>query len=266
MFINGRKVQSRDELTPEEIESLPEAHPWKRGNLFSCWGADYTYENGNDEAVDEIERQRAEEDSRIRKAMILEHYRNEYESGVLPRYWNESLDTYKAQGPEETKNVAILKRFVNSRNRGGTVVICGENGTGKTLLGCALVREMGGRYMTATRLVYEVDSTLSFKAKQTKVELLDELAREPLLVIDEVGRGTRPEMQSELIYYLYNERYSRMLPTAFISNLSKEELGDFLGKATVDRLNETCIFLEFNGESYRPKKRMDAIEKSRSVS
>lgn len=259
MELNGRIVKSRDDLTEAEIAALPDDHPWKLAGQFSYVGQSFSPEA--DDNVAELERLEKEMLEHARKVELETHYRSSA-SGVLERYWDESLDTYKPQSDVEKQNVKVLKRFVKM-GKSSTVALCGSNGTGKTLLGCALIREMGGRYMTASRLVYEVDSTMSFKSKQTKIEFLDELSKVPLLVIDEIGRGARPEFQSELVNYLYNERYSRMLPTCLISNMEKLELADYLGNAVVDRLNETCAFLEFNGQSYRPVRRKMAIDSAK---
>lgn len=55
--------------------------------------------------------------------------------------------------------------------------------------------------------------------------------------------------------YIIRNRYNNRLPTVLISNLTKTELLKFFGEAIFDRFQETCIYLEFTGESYRPNKR-----------
>ena len=213
------------------------------------------------ECMDDTEYNRIEEENRRQreneiKISRLTHYRS-FESGVPKRYWNESFDTYKPQNDGEKHNVERLRFFVEENNN-KVVVLCGNNGTGKTLLGCAVIRERGGLYKPMLKLVYEVDSSMSFKASQTKTQLLDKLCEQKMLVLDEVGRGVQQERQAELLYYILNERYGAMLPTVLISNLSKIDLVKFLGEAVKDRLNETCEFLEFNGKSYRATKRQEA--------
>lgn len=262
MIINGREVSQRSELTDEEIKALPDDHPLKAENSFTYAGIKLVFDPEREKEILEFEQKQAEEAEKRRKQKLLEHYRNESLSGVFPRYWDESLDTYKPQSDTERKHVEVLRRFVKNgaKGHGTTVILCGENGNGKTLLLSALIREMGGRYLTATRLLYEIESTMSFSSKQTKIQYLDQLVREPMLVIDEVGKGERIELQKDLIAFIYNERYSRYLPTGFGSNLSKDDFINFVGRDVVDRLNETCAFLEFSSKSYRPEKRKADIK------
>lgn len=210
----------------------------------------------DDEEYNRIEEENRRKRQNELKISRLSYYRS-VESGVPKRYWNESFDTYKPQNDEEKHNVERLRFFVEEKNN-KVLVLCGNNGTGKTLLGCAVIRERGGIYKPMLKLVYEVDSSMSFKASQTKTQLLDRLCEQKMLVLDEVGRGVQQERQGELLYYILNERYGAMLPTVMISNLSKTELVKFLGEAVKDRLNETCEFLEFTGKSYRGTKRQEA--------
>lgn len=210
----------------------------------------------DDSEVLKLEQEREQNRLKSESIMRLTHYKSN-ESGVPKRYWEESVDTYVIHDDEEKYNIERVRFFCGERNN-KVLVLCGNNGTGKTLLGCAVIRERGGVYKPMLKLVYEVDSSMSFKANKTKTQLLDELCDKQMLVLDEIGRGVQQDRQAELLYYILNERYGKMLPTVLISNLSKVELVKFLGEAVKDRLNETCEFLEFNGKSYRGTKREEA--------
>jgi DNA replication protein DnaC len=76
-----------------------------------------------------------------------------------------------------------------------------------------------------------------------------------LLVIDEIGRSMDVIKEKGYLSYIIRNRYNNRLPTVLISNLTKTELLKFFGEAIFDRFQETCIYLEFTGESYRPNKR-----------
>ena len=245
--------KSRDELTAEEIAALPEGHPWKTDGIFSYGGTTFTPSDDAD-----VEKFEAEQDAladRQRKSKLEEHYRNS--SGVPERYWEESLDTYDVSfGFAE--QLAAVKKFVRSETKGGVLILCGDSGTGKTHLGCGAIREIGGMYVTMQRLLFLVDSTMSYRAKETKMDVLERLCRTAgVLVLDEIGRGIREDAMKELAGYLIGERYAGLRKVILISNLVKPELVRWLGIAVSDRLNETCTFVEFSGQSYRIKKRRE---------
>ena len=112
------------------------------------------------------------------------------------------------------------------------------------------------------RLVYEVDSTMSFKAPETKIQLLDRMCETRLLVMDEVARmKVREEFQQELVSYILIERYARLKKTIIIGNLKKDELLKWLGNAVVDRLRECAECIELSGQTYRNTKRAEIFGK-----
>lgn len=193
-----------------------------------------------------------------RRERLEAHYVSP-ESGVPRRYHGERLDGLTARTDGERRNIERVRFFISDRNS-KTLVLHGANGTGKTLLGCMVIRERGGVYRSIIRLIYELDDTMRYSSKVGKIQLLDGLCGQGMLVIDEVGHPCRAEQQRELLYYILNERYGNGLPTVVISNLSRAELVDFLGSTVLDRLNENGEFLEFTGGSRRIQKReTDAV-------
>lgn len=209
------------------------------------------------EELEAKERQQEEED---RKERLLSHYRS-IASGVPSRYHREGLDTFQTGTDERSAALKTVIMFVRSRGC-RILILCGKPGTGKTHLGCGIIRERGGIYIPMLRLVYEVDSTMSFKSRETKVQLLDRLCESPMLVLDEIGRmKVREDFQKELAAYVIGERYANGLPTVLISNLNKRELVGWLETAVMDRLNECGEVIEMNGTSYRASKRAEVFDK-----
>lgn len=245
----------RSELTQKEIDALPDDHPWKHENFFHLAGLAFT------PAENEVVERREREDNLLaeqgRRERLEAHYKSG--SGVPARYLSESLATFHAWNAETEAAVQKARDF--SRQRGcRTLVLCGSSGSGKTHLGCGIIRERGGIYRTMLKLLYEVDGTMSYKAKETKVQLLDRICTAPMLVLDEIARcKIREETQQELVCYVLNERYANNLPTVLITNLDKKELVKWLGFAAKDRLNECGMVIELNCESYRIKKRREVF-------
>ncbi len=244
-------AKTRDELTAEEIGALPDGHPWKIDGMFSFGGLSYT--PADDRDVEQFEAEQKQLSEKQKKARIEENYR--CLSGVPDRYLSESLETFDVS-TGLSKQFAEVRKFTESKQKSGILILCGNPGTGKTHLGCGIIRKLGGAYLSVQKLLYMIDSATSFRAKETKMDILDRLCKvSGVLVLDEVGRGVREDSMKELVGYLINERYSSLKKTVLISNLEKMELIQWLGLAVKDRLNETCTFVTFSGASYRLKKR-----------
>lgn len=206
------------------------------------------------EEIEQEEKEREErvkqfeiEQEKIRKAELLKYYKTE--SGVNQRYWEESLDSYIAVTEEEKKNLDYARKFCKGETK-PMLLLIGKFGTGKTHIGCGIVRETKGVFISSFELCVRYEMGSDYKADMNRLEVLKKYSSVRLLVIDEIGRG-KTDVEKQILPYIINERYERMLPTVLITNLEKGLLLDLLGSATVDRLKEVCSTLTFNGKSRR---------------
>jgi DNA replication protein DnaC len=79
-------------------------------------------------------------------------------------------------------------------------------------------------------------------------------AQVDLLILDEVGVQFGTEFEKVIITDIINRRYSDMRPTIIMSNLTSDELSEYLGARVVDRMYEGGGgVLAFDWESYRSK-------------
>lgn len=176
-------------------------------------------------------------------------------SGVPRRYWHVDFDTYISRNEKDSKNLETIKKFTSLDNNDKVLILLGAKGLGKTHLGSAIIRNCGGKFISIEELIFKYESAQDFHAKTNLEELMDLYSSTKMLVIDEIGGSMQQEKENALLNYILRRRYENMLPTVLISNLSKAELLKKLGEAVLDRLKETCISVEFDGESYRPSKR-----------
>lgn len=141
------------------------------------------------------------------------------------------------------------------------VLIAGPCGTGKSHLAQALGH-------TAARQGYDVlfttQTLLLSTLKQAQAvgnyeRRLNNLARTPLLIIDDFGLKPLRPPEDELFHDLIAERYERTA-TLLTSNLDFGEWGDafaankMLGAATLDRLRHGAYRVILDGQSYRAPK------------
>lgn len=208
-------------------------------NLVNC-GVPEFYEQY------ETEQNKIAEKEKERKK--IEWYKSA-NSGVKKRYWEESIDTYKPETEEETKNLEYVKKFIQGEGR-QMLLLLGKYGTGKTHLGASIIRELGGRMITSFELGVMFEMGSDYKATMNKTEVLKMFSECSVLVIDEIGRG-KTDIEKQLLPYIINARYENMLQTVLITNLEKSQFSELLGSATIDRLKEVCATLSFNGRSRR---------------
>ncbi len=215
--------------------------------MFSALiGAKKLTENELDMLSEEmVKEQEAEREAEI---LLLKQKRYEH-TGVPKKFFNHSIETYQVRDKSQKEAKEFVSSFIlQPKNR--MLLLCGNNGTGKTHLGCAVLRECKGIYITSFKLCVEYESGSDFKSKRNKLEVLDFYAKQEMLVIDEVGRFDE-KTEKLVIPAIINMRYEDDLPTVIISNLSKSEIVSYFGKAIYDRMTETCISIEFKSKSMR---------------
>lgn len=185
-----------------------------------------------------------------KKEQLLKKQQAFENSGVGRRYWQMTLDDFCAYNSELEKNLAVVKDFIASVNakKSKALWFCGANGTGKTMLASMAVRECGGRFVR----MYELMSAFHANYRDA-MEVIKPLARQKLVVVDEVGCVDENEIN--VLFPLINEIYENCGSMILIANASKIELGRMLGKSIIDRFTENCTALEFTCDSYRKKNR-----------
>ena len=210
----------------------------------------------SDQEIEEAEKK----EQAVKKQEVFE------KSGVSRKFFNVSLDNYKAVTDEEKTALKESKNMVERIRKGTNEVLMfyGKFGTGKTHLGCSIIREVGGYYTTSFKLIIEYESCNDFKSKQTKMQMLEKYSNEKLLVIDEIGRGIKENVEKEILSYIINQRYENELPTVLITNLDANDFFKFMGMAIKDRCQECCITVELTGNSKRPSLRVLPLKKDQN--
>lgn len=207
----------------------------------------------NDERVVEFEKQQAELREQKRKENLEQAYLKN--SNIPLRYKKESLQTYKP-APENVKVYNWLCKYVEAvkekRNTKNLLYINGFFGTGKTHLGCGIIRELGGYILTSLELCITYDSCRDFKATETRIQFLKRLCQNKVLVIDEVGKGI-PSIEKEILPYIINEFYGSGNLLIFLGNGDNSDFDKIIGEASIDRMKETGVHISLVGESIRSK-------------
>ena len=133
----------------------------------------------------------------------------------------------------------------------------GQSGRGKSFMGNAIAARAIARgidtlRLTAYRMNEEVMNGFSANASP-----LPRFTQVPLLVLDDLGTEAMiPNVTSETLFAIADQRNSGRLATVYISNLSADELAERYGERTASRILDAAISrsILFDGESLRVKK------------
>lgn len=159
---------------------------------------------------------------------------------------------------ENTENEcsAKVKKFTDFGK--GILIIYGPNGTGKTRTACCAINHRIAQHVQAGDFIScgnevcpMIRSSRSFKADRSEYETLKYYYTTPFLVIDEVGKGDDSVIAKMFVTNVLAARYNNQLPTLMTTNLTKDELMEFLGKDIEDRLAEVGSEAVLMGKNYR---------------
>ena len=171
-----------------------------------------------------------------------------------------TLDTFDFLAlPRLNKKLVLELARCEFIDRCENVLALGNSGTGKTHLALALGMAacQGGyrvRFTTAAALVNEL---LEARDERRLLRFQKQLAKQDLLIVDELGYVPLSKTGAELLFEILSQRYEQG-STMVTSNLPFNEWTEVLGSermtgALLDRLTHHVHILEMNGESFRLK-------------
>lgn len=180
---------------------------------------------------------------------------------IEPMFLEASLDNFIAGTPELEKAADSVRRLIAGEIQ--QIVMTGKNGTGKTHLSVAAVKEMNGKILSMYEITTRIRASYTARAQESELDIVDELARLPMLAIDELGRTKGSDAETNWLSYIIDKRHSRNLPTIIISNKHVKKdcpahgcencLENYISEDIMSRLSEGGILLRFSGEDWRKR-------------
>lgn len=185
------------------------------------------------------------------------------DSGVPLRFRDRTFANYEPETKPAKIALAVCKRYAETKEElreGRSLVLTGGPGTGKTHLACAVAKHVieehvaSVRFVTVADMLRQIKETYRKDATQTESSVIESFIGCDLLVIDEIGVQVGSEHEKLLLFEVLNGRYQELAPTILVSNLSAEELEQFLGHRVMDRYRECGVILAFDWASFRGKR------------
>jgi DNA replication protein DnaC len=149
----------------------------------------------------------------------------------------------------------IRKLFEEMPKTKKGLYIHGNVGVGKTHIIYSLKKhEKLGRYLSIfnmTNILRRMRDDFSREAYEREHIESRIIEQEGIVAIDDVGSEKISDWVRETFYYIVNERYNRMRPMIFTSNLSIDDLEERVGDRTASRIVEMCEIVELTGSDRR---------------
>lgn len=183
------------------------------------------------------------------------------QAAIPPRFKDRTLDNFRTDTEEQGKGLMTCRAYVDRWERvkanGKSLVLIGKPGTGKTHLAVGVAQELIKRgnsaiYTRASSIVQSVKESFGNRTR-TERQVYEDFARPDLLIIDEIGRQYGTDSEKLMLFEVINLRYEQCKPMIVISNLEPASFREYMGQATLSRLQEGGATMIFSGEDMRLK-------------
>lgn len=198
----------------------------------------------------------SEAKSKESKINVLKSYAN-----IPKRFAGASFLNYEetaANGRAKRLCKAYADKWLDRKEKGGGLILCGKPGTGKNHLACAIANQVIEQHQdevlitTALRIARKVKATWAKDSDENEWEAMATYIDPDLLVVDEIGVQFGSDAEKIILFEIINTRYEEMKPTILISNLSQDELAQYVGERIIDRMKEGGgAMVVFDWGSYR---------------
>ena len=193
------------------------------------------------------------EESFNEKKALEEYNKKQYfkfcrKTGIPEKYDSYNFSNIDRSDKDFAIIVSKIEQWIKEPRK--SLVFSGTYGSGKTLLGTIIARELKGKFVRCSYLINEIKQGFSFNSKETVNEVISRYGKYPVLVLDELGRGIKNADDYSLLFQVINENIENDHILVIISNLSIQDICKEMGNAMGDRLRDFFV-INFTNLSFR---------------
>jgi DNA replication protein DnaC len=173
-------------------------------------------------------------------------------------------ETNKVTARARKDVIHFTKKFMDSDSSRHNLLIMGNPGTGKTHLSAAAARTLREKgftvgFLTTGQLLAKIKSTYKKGSVKTVEEILWDLKKLDLLILDDVGSeaiGGNDDWRKGMIFEVVESRSGK--PTIYTSNLTDTDLPIAVGERVFSRLYDNTKFIDLFTDDYRKNFRLNS--------
>lgn len=217
------------------------------------------------ERKEQEEQDRKEEEAKRKR--IAERLKRECFSSQS--YWELTFDK-DDQENEKVSNVSrrFCEHFQELKENGQGLLFYGPVGTGKTTFGAMIANEL----MTqGYKCLFSSLSELGNKMQRTysgKQEILEDLMRYDLVVLDDLGIERTTDTMNEYVYQIINTLYKEKISMICTTNLEIQSIinpDNNSQRRIYDRLLERCTAVKVDGSNRRKKAASENMKRAKEL-
>lgn len=235
------------DLLETPIERI--AHCEKHGEYTSRSWVDGMWENCNKCDEERYARIRQDEERREQESKNQKLKQKLEHSGIPERFKQRTFTEYKVDASNQKQQKVFnfcqnyAENFADVKKTGKSFLLLGSVGVGKTHLSIAIALEImskgySAKFTSASKMLREIKDTYRKGSERSESEVMRDFTDCHLLIIDEVGVQRGNDYEVNMMFDVINERYENLKPTIILSNLTIDEIKQFLGERVFDRLRE----------------------------
>lgn len=171
---------------------------------------------------------------------------NFYSKTIIDKDTNKSYYQLAQNAFDAAKNFVL--NFQQNQHVEG-LLLTGRVGSGKTFLACCIANALINKgktvlFMVVPELLDMLKASYNPPRREnnhyTEQEVLDTAREVPLLILDDLGAHYYTEWAQNKLYSIINYRLNHQLSTIITTNISLEELKEYLGARTTSRILAMC--------------------------
>ncbi len=189
---------------------------------------------------------------------------------IPKRYKDKELSNFIInKGYRHDLIISKVEEYINSDDftEGKGIFFVGPPGVGKTHLAVSILKEffkrrkIVGLFYDTRSLLFDLKAT--FDGSSSGREILEDVVKTPILVLDDLGSERLSEWARDILHYIIINRYNELRPVIITSNIEitkkaendvRETLEERMGTAIASRLSEMCQILTVKGQDMRTSK------------